>query len=102
MRCGVVRDLRLGKIDGVLQAVLSGPDGRTIKASIMNNNADMPNLKVNDRYPEERTLSGMPPAVLKSLPKLEEELEYRFIGRRLVLMDANPHIVMDFTDDVLP
>jgi hypothetical protein len=44
----------------------------------------------------------MPPQVLKALPKLEEELEYRFIGERLVLMDARAHIIVDFTDDVLP
>jgi len=85
-----------------LAAVLAGPDGKTIKASIMYNNPEMPDLKVNDRYPDERPLPGMPPAVLKSLPKLEEELEYRFIGERLILMDANAHIVLDFTDDVLP
>jgi hypothetical protein len=40
--------------------------------------------------------------VLKALPKLEEDLEYRFIGERLVLMDAHAHIIVDFTDDVLP
>jgi hypothetical protein len=44
----------------------------------------------------------MPPQVLKALPKLEEDLEYRFIGERLVLMDAHAHIIVDFTDDVLP
>lgn len=85
-----------------LGTVLAGPDGKAMKASIMYGNPDMPNLTVNDRYPDERTLSGMPPPVLKALPKLEEELEYRFVGHRLVLMDADAHIVVDFTDDVLP
>jgi hypothetical protein len=53
-------------------------------------------------HEHERALSGMTPAVLKALPKLEEEFEYRFIGKRLILMDANAQIVIDFTDDVLP
>jgi len=86
----------------ILAAVLSGPDGKTIKASIMDENPGVPDLSVNDRYPDAIPLSTMPPQVLKALPKLEEELEYRFVGERLVLMDAHAHIIIDFTDDVLP
>jgi len=86
----------------ILAEVLGGADGKTIKASIMDENPGVPNLTVNDRYPDSIPLSTMPPQVLKALPKLEEELEYRFIGERLVLMDAHAHIIVDFTDDVLP
>jgi hypothetical protein len=86
----------------ILATVLGGADGKTIKASIMDENPGVPNLSVNDRYPDEIPLSTMPPQVLKALPKLEEELEYRFIGERLVLMDAQAHIIIDFTNNVLP
>ena len=86
----------------ILAEVLGGADGKTIKGSIMDENPGVPTLKVNDRYPDSIPLSTMPPQVLKALPKLEEELEYRFIGERLVLMDAHAHIIVDFTDDVLP
>jgi hypothetical protein len=86
----------------ILAAVLGGADGKIIKASIMDENPGVPNLSVNDRYPDAIPLSTMPPQVLKALPKLEEDLEYRFIGERLVLMDAHAHIIVDFTDDVLP
>ncbi len=85
-----------------LADVLGGADGRNMRASIMDENPGMPNLGVNDRYPDSFPLSTMPPQVLKALPKLEEELEYRFIGERLVLMDARAHIIVDFTDNVLP
>jgi hypothetical protein len=85
-----------------LKAVLSGPDGKSIKALIMDENPGVPNLAVNDRYPDAIPLSTMPPGVLKPLPKLEEDLEYRFVGKRLVLMDAEARIIIDFTDDVLP
>jgi hypothetical protein len=44
----------------------------------------------------------MPPPVLEPLPKLEEDLEYRFVGERLVLVDAHAHLIVDFTEDVLP
>ena len=85
-----------------LEAVLAGPDGKTIKATIMDENPGVPNLALNDRYPDAVPLSTMPRRVLKPLPKLEEDLEYRFVGERLVLMDAEARIIIDFTDDVLP
>ena len=85
-----------------LQEVLGGPDGKTIRASIMDENPGVPNLSVNDRYPDSVPLSTMPPQVLGPLPKLQEDLEYRFIGERLVLLDAHAHIILDYTGDVLP
>jgi hypothetical protein len=85
-----------------LEADLAGPDGKTIKALIMDENPGVPTLAVNDRYPDAIPVSTMPHKVLRSLPKLEEDLEYRFVGKRLVLMDAEARIILDFTDDVLP
>ena len=85
-----------------LAGIVSGPAGKLMKASIMDENPGVPDLSVNDRYPDSVPLSTMPPRVLESLPKLEEDIEYRFIGERLVLMDAHAHIVIDFTGDVLP
>jgi hypothetical protein len=29
-------------------------------------------------------------------------MEYRFIGRRLVLIDSHAHLIVDFTDELLP
>jgi hypothetical protein len=86
----------------VLGEVLAGPDGKTIKASIMDENPGLPNLAINTRYPSSIPLSTMPPQVLASLPKLHGELEYRFIGSRLILVDTEADIILDFTDDVFP
>jgi hypothetical protein len=44
----------------------------------------------------------MPAEVLKALPPLPEELEYRFVGDALILLDAHAHIVVDFFANVLP
>ena len=85
-----------------MTAVLRGPGGDTIRASLMDENPGVKNLKVNDRYPDSIPLSTMPPQVLEPLPKLEEDLEYRFVGERLVLVDAHAHLIVDFTEDVLP
>lgn len=86
----------------VIREVLSGPDGKTVKASIMDENPDVPKIVINERYPSSVPLSTMPPQVLEPLPKLPEELEYRFIGSRLILLDTHADIIIDFADNVLP
>jgi hypothetical protein len=40
----------------------------------------------------------VPPQVLQQLPKLPEELEYRFIQRTLILFDPHAHIIADFME----
>lgn len=90
------------EMKSTLATVLAGRDGSNMKGSIMDENPGVPNLAVNDRYPDEVPVSSIPAPVLKALPKLEDELEYRFVGKRLYLMDAHGHIVIDFTEDVLP
>jgi hypothetical protein len=43
----------------------------------------------------------MPPQLLNPLPKLKGELEYRFLGPQLVLMDTEADIILDFTEPIL-
>ena len=85
-----------------LAAALAGPAGENSKATIMDEDTDVANLKVNDRYPDAIPLSTMPLQVLKTLPKLDEGLEYRFVGKHLVLMDTHANSIVDFTENVLP
>ena len=85
-----------------LDGVLSGPEGRKLKAAIMDENPGPIKLLVNGRYPDNVPLATMPPQVLAALPKLPSELEYRFIGDRLVLLDVPAHLIVDFIDEALP
>ena len=43
-------------------------------------------------------ISTVPPQVLAQLPKLPEELEYRFIQTTLILFDSHAHIIADFVE----
>jgi len=36
------------------------------------------------------------------MPKLSEDLEYRFVGDWLILLDVHAHVIADFIEDVLP
>ena len=85
-----------------LAAVFSGPDAKQLRASIMDENPGPVKIAVNQRYPDQIPLATMPPQVLEWLPKMPEELEYRFIGRRLILLDVHAHMIVDFIEDALP
>ena len=92
-------------IKRLLATVFGGPDGKQLKASIMDENPVDPvalKLTVNGRYPDTVPLTSVPPQVLQTLPKLSEDMEYRFIGDRLILLDTHAHVVADFIDDALP
>jgi hypothetical protein len=92
-------------IKRLLASVFGGPDGKQLKASIMDENQAAPSaarLTVNGRYPDTVPLTSVPPQVLQTLPKLTADLEYRFIGDSLILLDVHAHVIADFIQDVLP
>ena len=86
----------------LLKAVFEGPDGKQLLATILDENPAGMKLAVNMRYPDEVPISTMPVQVLQTLPQLSEDMEYRFIGRHLILLDAHAHIVADFIADAIP
>ena len=92
-------------IKRLLATIFGGPDGRQLKASIMDENPVDPvalKLTVNGRYPDTVPLTTIPPQVLQTLPQLTEDLEYRFIGDWLILLDTHAHVIADFIDNALP
>jgi hypothetical protein len=59
-------------------------------------------VRVNQEYPESAPLGTIPPELLAELPPLPEELEYRFLGRALILRDAGANLVVDFIESAVP
>ena len=59
-------------------------------------------LRVNAYYPDDAPLSSVPPSLLLSLPALPEQVRYRFVGRHLILRDAEANVILDFLRDVVP
>ena len=89
-------------IKRLLATVFGGPEGKQLKDSIMDENPVGVRVTANGRYPDTVPVSTVPPQVLQTLPKLSEDMEYRFIGDRLILLDAHAHIIADFIDHALP
>jgi hypothetical protein len=57
---------------------------------------------INKVYPAPEELTTMPPLVLANLPRLPDNLQYRYYGRSVVLFDGDLHIIVDFVPGVLP
>ena len=86
----------------LLATIFGGPDGKQLKSSIMDEAPVGVKLAVNGRYPDDVPLSTIPPQVLQTLPKMAEEMEYRFIGDALILLDVHAHVIADFIPDAMP
>ena len=67
--------------------------------------AELPkNVKVdiNTVYPTTLPLETFPAALLRKLPDLPPELEYRIVGRSLILRDVKANLIVDILRDVVP
>jgi hypothetical protein len=53
------------------------------------------NHQINGAYPEKRPLSTVPPNVLAVLPRLPDDIQYRFVGRHLILLDTRASVILD-------
>jgi hypothetical protein len=57
---------------------------------------------VNARFPAVVGPGMMPSCILWALPELPEELQYRFVGRDLVLWDVHANLIVDIVPDAVP
>jgi hypothetical protein len=57
---------------------------------------------INKTYPASDALPTMPPLLLGKLPKLPDNLQYRFARRDVVILDGDVQVVIDYIPGVLP
>jgi hypothetical protein len=81
---------------------LRGPHGDKIRASMRHAEPVKLELQVNQSYPESVPLQSTPPSLLLNLPQLPDGLEYRLVGRELVLRDIEANIVVDYVPNAFP
>jgi hypothetical protein len=61
-----------------------------------------PAPRVNLAYPETAALATVPPLILNRLPPLPEGIEFRFMGRDLILRDTNANLIVDLLHEAVP
>jgi hypothetical protein len=59
-------------------------------------------VAVNVVYNEAAPSSSMPPSLLLRLPLLPPQLSYGFVGRALILRDAEAYVILDYIKDAVP
>jgi len=59
-------------------------------------------VKVYTRFPVDSVMQSMPPGLLAQLPPLPRLLEYRLVGRVLILRDTDAALVLDYLPDAVP
>lgn len=101
-------------IPGVRQMIIStvkqkleGKDNASARATVLGEgnpksgeSAAPVNLAVNASYPTAAPLSTVPPSLLIALPTLPKEVEYRFVGRTLILRDTQANLIVDMIPNV--
>jgi len=80
--------------DEFRKALLVEMDANTW-AAIEDDNPGAFSHRINDSYPEEKPLSTVPPNILAVLPSLSDDIQYRFVGRHLVLLDVRASVILD-------
>lgn len=80
---------------------MKGRDGKETRDAMKEDAPKGVPLKVNAKYPDDEPLPTVPPNLLAALPKLPEELEYRFVDRHLILRDVHADIIVDFMPNAL-
>lgn len=79
------------EIRRVLQLILTASSVDTI----MDENPGEFRYLVNGEYPKRRKLASTPTTVLALLPELPADIQYRFVGHHLVLLDTRANIILD-------
>jgi hypothetical protein len=86
-----------------VRAELRGAEARPARKVIREGNPDydpegyvpVP-IRVNADYPLRAPVSTVPASVLLVLPPLPEALDYRFVGRDLILRDGEANLIVDY------
>ena len=78
-----------------------GAEGAATKEAIKEDAPTGVPIKVNAKYPDSAPLPTVPPNLLAALPKLPEDLEYRFINRDLILLDVHANVIVDFMPNAI-
>jgi len=111
-----IREARSGAVHGdvltpaicteirrLIDQTMEGPEAERIRASLARGEpAHWPVLRVHQVYPDLEPLQSTPPTLLMNLPEVPKEVDYRVVGKALVLRDVEANLIVDFCENVVP
>jgi len=91
----------------IIRSEMSGKAGRPARQSARQGNPEAESgmnvpLRVNAPYPGAAPLSSVPPTLLMRMPELPRQLDFRFVGRDLILHDVQAGLIVDFLPNAMP
>ena len=101
---GAIRVARSGAAQGEFftpattaqfQLVLASIMDARMWAVIMDENPGAFGHDINGTYPDGKTFSTMPGLILAQLPELPDDIQFRFVGRHLILYDVRANTIID-------
>lgn len=85
-----------------LERALGSTDRASVLALINEEPTTVKRPTIHMRFPSGGVLASSPAVLLQALPPLPKELEYRFIGRILILRDVEAALILDYLSPALP
>lgn len=85
----------------LLAPQLKHEDGKDAKEILKDDAPAAVPFKVNAKYPASAPLPTVPTTLLTSLPTLPKQVEYRIIGKHLILRDVDADIILDYALNVI-
>ena len=82
-------------MEGQLKRMMAARADAGTVAAIMDDNPGEFDVDVNETYKKKYALGTMPPKLLLLLPDLAPDLQYRFVGRHLIVYDGRANIIVD-------
>lgn len=82
-------------MEGQIKKLLARQADPATIAAIAHDGPGEFDVDVNDTYSKELSLSTMPVKILLLLPELPPDMEYRFVGRHLILRDVRANMIID-------
>ena len=95
-------------IKKVIQQETTGAAGKEVRDTILGDGNPRSKeseakveLLVNGPYPSAAPLSTVPTTLLLKLPPLPDAVEYRFVGRHLILWDTKANLIVDVLPEAI-
>jgi hypothetical protein len=81
---------------------MQGPEGARVRETLRSAEpVRLSGLRLNGPYPAGVPLQSTPPSLLLNLPSLPPEVDYRLVGRTLLLRDVEANLIVDYIPDVI-
>ena len=88
-------DIFTSTISAEFRNVLLVETNPATMTAIMDENPGDLTRRINRAYPTGQPLTSMPAGILAALPRLPDDLQYRFLGLALILIDTRTNLILD-------